>query len=86
MEDAAGDRYLERLTQIRLKFIDGSISGYCSIINSPGRLRHIRQAKKLASVLCDLESDCMRENEEKKKRVMVAEENRRRKYQQKKVR
>ena len=33
MEDAVSDRYLKRLTQIGLKFIDVSISIYCSILN-----------------------------------------------------
>ena len=67
MDDAVGERNLKRLPKIRLNFIDGSISSYCSILNSPKRLEQIRQAKKLASVLCDLESDCMREKEEKKR-------------------
>ena len=35
MEDAVGERALKRLPQIRLNFIDGSISSYCSILNSP---------------------------------------------------
>ena len=60
MDDAVGERALKRLSQIRLNFIDGSISSYCSILNSPERLEQKRQANKLASVLCDLESDCMR--------------------------
>ena len=60
MEDAVGDRALKRLPQIGLNFIDGSISSYSSILNSPERLEQIIQAKRLASVLCDLESDCMR--------------------------
>ena len=59
MEDDVGDRALKRLPQIRLKFIYGSISSYCYIFNSPKRLEQIRKANKLASVLCDLESDRM---------------------------
>ena len=35
MEDAIGDRDLKRLHQQRLNIIYGSISSYCSIINSP---------------------------------------------------
>ena len=54
---AVGERALKRLTQIRLNFIDGSISSYCSILNSPERIEQISQAKKLVSVLCDLDSD-----------------------------
>ena len=86
MEDVVCDRALKRLTQIRLNFIDVYISSYCSIINLPERLEHIRQANKLASVLCDLESDHTRKNEDKKKRAIEAEENIRRKYEEKQVR
>ena len=86
MEDAVGKRPLKRLPQRRLNFIDGSISSYCSILNSPERLEQIRQANKLVSVLCDLESDRIRENEEKKKRETEVEENRRQKYEEKQVR
>ena len=60
MDDAVGDRALKRLPLIMLNLIYGSISSYCSIINSPERLEQIRQAKKLASFLFDLESDRMR--------------------------
>ena len=81
MEDAVGDRYLRKLPQRRLDFIDGSISSYYYIINSPERLKQIRQANKLASVLCDLESDRMREKEERKKRATEVEENRSQKYE-----
>ena len=75
MDDAVGERALKRLSQIRLNFIEGSISSYCSILNSPESLEQKRQANKLASVLCDLESDCMREKGEKKKRATEIEEN-----------
>ena len=57
MEDAVGDRYLKSLPQIRLNFVDGSISSYCSILHSAKRIEQIRQENKLSSVLCDLESD-----------------------------
>ena len=60
MEDSVSDRALKRLSQRRLNLIYGYISSYCSILNSPKQLEHIRQASKLASVLCDLESDSMR--------------------------
>ena len=73
IQDDVGNRYLKRLPQIRLKFIDGSISSYGSILNALRRLEKIRQAKKLVSVVCDLGYDCMRENEEKKKRETEAE-------------
>ena len=74
MEDAICERALKRLPQRRLNFIDGSISSYCYIINPTERIEHIRQANKLASVLCDLESERIRENEEKKKRATEVEE------------
>ena len=86
IEDAVGDRTLKRLPKRRLNLINGAISSYCSIHNSPKKLEHIRQAKKMASVLCDLKYYCLREKEEKKKRVMEAEENRRRKYEDNQVR
>ena len=35
MEDAVNERALKRLNQRRLNFIDGCISSYCSILNSP---------------------------------------------------
>ena len=72
MEDALGDRDLKRLHQRRLNCIYGYISSYCLIINSPESLEQISQAKQLSSVLCDLESDRMRQKEEKKKIVMEA--------------
>ena len=63
MEDSVGERALKRLPQRRLNFIDGSISIYCSIFNSPEQLEQIRKTKKLASVLCDFESDRIREKQ-----------------------
>ena len=57
MDDAVDEKSLKTLSQRRLNFIYGSISSYCSILNSPERLELIRQANKLASVLCDFESD-----------------------------
>ena len=60
MQDAAGDRALNILPQIRLNFIDGYVLSYCSVINFPERLEQIRQTKKLVSVLCYLGYDCMR--------------------------
>ena len=84
MEYYVGDRDLKRMPQRRLNFIGGSISSYCSILHSPERLEKMRQTKKLASVLYDLDYDSM-ENDEKKKIVTDAEENRRRKSKEKQV-
>ena len=61
MEDDVGDRALKSMSHRSLNFIDGYISSYCSIINLPERIEHIRKANKLTSVLCDLGSYCMRE-------------------------
>ena len=69
MEDAVGDMYLRRLPQRRLDFIDGYISSYYYIINLIDQLENIRQSNKLASVLCNFESNHVREKEEKKKRA-----------------
>ena len=85
MEYDVSERSLKRLPQRRLNFIDSSISSYGYILNSPERLEHIRQAEKLASFLCDLESYRMRENDEKKKRETEVDENRRQKYEEKQV-
>ena len=60
MDDAVRERALKSIPQRMLNFIDGSIPSYCSILNSPERLEQIIQENKLASVLCDLESDRMR--------------------------
>ena len=60
MEDSVVGRALKRLPQRRMNFIDGSISSYVSILNSPERLEQIRQANKLAYVLCDLGYDLIR--------------------------
>ena len=79
MEDDSGDRYLNKLPQRGLIFIDGSISSYCSILISTKRLEKIIEAIKLACVLSDLDSDGIREMDANKKRDTEAEENRRRK-------
>ena len=68
MDGDVVERDLNRLPQRKLKFIDGCISSYCFILNSTERLEHISQANKLASVLCDLESDRIRDKEDKKKK------------------
>ena len=64
MDDAVGESYLKRIPHRRLNSIDGFISSYCYILNLPERLEQINQANKLASVLCDYESDQIREKEE----------------------
>ena len=85
MEDAVGERALKRLPQRRLNFIDVCTSSYCSILNSPEQLELIRQTKKLASVLCYLESDQIREKDDRKKKVTEVEGNRRQKSEEKQV-
>ena len=57
MEDAVYERDLKRIPHRRLNFIDVYISSYCSILNSPKRLEQTRKAKKMAPVLCELESN-----------------------------
>ena len=59
MKDSNGDMALNMLTQKSLNMIDGSISSYCYILNSPERLHMSKQSNELASVLCDIESDCI---------------------------
>ena len=54
MENAIGGRSLKRLPQRRMNIIDGSISSYSSILNSPKRLHMIKKANELAYVICDI--------------------------------
>ena len=86
MEDAIGGRALKRLPQRRMNLIDGSISSYSYILNSPERPHMIKQADELASVLCNIESDCLGEKGDRKKRAMEAEDQRKNKSEQKQMR
>ena len=74
MEHAIGDRDLKRLPQRRTNIIDGSISSYCSILNSPEWLHMINKENELVSVLCDIESDRFESKEDRNKRDMEAED------------
>ena len=85
MDDAVGERGLNRLPQRRLNLIDGSISSHCSILNSPERLEQIIQSKRLESILCDLDYDFLRGNQQRKNRATEVYENRRQKYEEKQV-
>ena len=86
MEDSFGNRSLKSLPQTKMNFIDGYISSYQYILNLPKRIELIRQENKLASILCDLESDHTRGKEEEKKIATEAEENRRIESEDKQVR
>ena len=57
MEDYIGDGVFKRLHQRRLYIIDGCISSYCYILNSPEWPHMIKQANELKSVIYDIESD-----------------------------
>ena len=70
IEDAVGDRVLKNLTQKRINRIDGSILSYCSINNSLRWPHIIKKSNKLVSVLCDIYSDRLGENNNMKKIVM----------------
>ena len=83
MEYAIGGRFLKRLPQLSLNIIDGSISSYFSILNSPKRLHMIKQANKLASVLCDIEYDRLGAKEDRNKIAMEEEDHRKNKSEQK---
>ena len=54
MEDGVVNRALKTMHHIRLNLIDGSISSYCYIINSPERIYLIKEATKLAYILGDI--------------------------------
>ena len=86
MECDIGDRASKRLPQQRLDLTDGSISSYCSIINSPKRICMIKQVNDLVSVLCDIESDLLWANEDRKKRAMEADDQKKKKSEQKQIR
>ena len=60
MEGAVGNRYLNMMPQRILNLIDGSISSYCSVLNSTECLDMIKQANKLVSVIGDIYYDCLR--------------------------
>ena len=85
MEDSVGDRYLKRLYQRRLNLIDGYISSYYSIINSTKRLRVIKKENDLASVLCDIESDCLGAKDDRKKREVDTEDHRKQKSEKTRI-
>ena len=57
MEDAIGDRDLKKMTKKRFNLIDGSISSYCSIINSPKYIYTTKKTNNLVAVLGDIESN-----------------------------
>ena len=69
-----------------MNIIDGSISSYCSILNSTKRIHIIKQANELASVLYDIESDRLGSKEDRKKRSMEAEDQSKKKYGHKQMR
>ena len=54
MGGAVGDRDLKNLPRRIMNLIDGSISSYCSIINSPKLLYITKQANKLEAGLGDI--------------------------------
>ena len=79
MDDAVGDRDLNRLPQRRLELIDGSISSYCSIIRYPEQVNLIKQANSMVFVLDDTESDRLGAKEDRKKREVGTENQRKQK-------
>ena len=64
IQDAVGDRYLRNLLWQSMNFIDGSISSYLSILNSPERLHIITQVNKLTSFFGDIQSDHLEAKED----------------------
>ena len=70
----------------RLKLIDGSISSYFSIINYIEILNLIKEENKLASVIGDMETNHLGENEDRNKRAMEADDHTKKKSEQKNIR
>ena len=70
MEYDIGDRALKILPEKMMNIIDATTSSYCYILTSPKWLHIIKQAYELSSVLCDIESDHIREKDDRKKRVI----------------
>ena len=56
VEDAISDRYLNNLPHIKMNLIGGSISGYCSILDSSKWIDIIKQENELVDVLGDIYS------------------------------
>ena len=57
MEDDVGNRDFNNLNWQRMNLIDGSISIYCYIINSPERLNMIKKPNELTAVIGYIESE-----------------------------
>ena len=66
--------------------IDGSISSWCSVLNSPERLELIRQTNELAKVLGELEDDCLQDKEEKQRKALEEEKKRQERREEKRKR
>ena len=69
-----------------LNLIDGCISSYLYIINSPKRLHMINQANKLESVLGDIESDRLGEKYDRENIAIDVDVQRNNKSEQKQMR
>ena len=61
IDNDVGDRYLKKIPHKGMKLIDGYISIYLFIINSPKWIDMINQANELAVVLGDIKSYCLGE-------------------------
>ena len=66
----------------RINLIDGSISSYWYILNSPEQIYTIKKENRLASVIGDKESDHLWAKEDRKNIVMEAEYQRKNKSEQ----
>ena len=74
MQDARGAGAWKKLPQRRLNMIDGTISSHCCVLNSPGRLKLIKEVNELVAVLGDIDTD-KQADKEARKAAAVEKEN-----------
>ena len=64
MKDSHGQFVHKRLPQRRLNLIDSTISSHFTILNSEERMKLIKKANEVASVIADIEIDRAKKREE----------------------
>ena len=73
MKDASGKGARFRLPARRLNIIDGNISAYSALLNSKDRMKLVKEANELASVIGAIDNEREQEKEEKKRRKLKEE-------------
>ena len=73
MKDTSGKGARFRLPARRLNIIDGNISAYSALLNSKDRMKLVKEANELASVIGAIDNEREQEKEEKKRRKLKEE-------------